>query len=127
MLPEPVQPIVYAVISEVAKQKNGLIKAIGGTRDHIHMLVDIPANISVSDFVKFVKGKSSGIIKEKRYVDIWFGWEEGYAAFTVSQSIVPKIVHYISHQKEHHRIKSFADELQEWLTALEITPHEPAE
>lgn len=44
-----------------------------------------------------------------------FGWQDGYALFTVSKSIVPKVVDYILTQRVHHATKSFEDEYVELL------------
>ncbi len=40
-----------------------------------------------------------------------FGWQEGYAAFTVSATVLDVVKNYISRQEEHHRTKSFREEL----------------
>lgn len=49
-----------------------------------------------------------------------FGWQDGYSAFSVSKSIVPKVTEYIKNQREHHQEKSFEDEYLELLKLHEI-------
>lgn len=44
-----------------------------------------------------------------------FRWQEGYAAFTVSASSAESVRKYIAGQEEHHRVKTFRDELVEFL------------
>ena len=40
-----------------------------------------------------------------------FAWQDGYAAFSVSHSVLPRVVGYIETQNEHHRKLSFKEEL----------------
>ena len=53
-----------------------------------------------------------------------FAWQEGYAAFTVSATALGAVRHYITNQEEHHRVKSFREELIEMLhkAAIEYDP-----
>ena len=44
-----------------------------------------------------------------------FAWQEGYVAFTVSATAREVVKHYIADQEEHHRAKSFREELVEML------------
>ena len=41
-----------------------------------------------------------------------FYWQNGYAAFSVSQSNVDEVRRYIENQEEHHRRMTFQDELR---------------
>ena len=109
--------------SHMAKilQKIGCIPIkIGGISNHIHILSLVSKNISVSEMAKTVKASSSKWIKEKRADYSQFAWQNGYAAFSVSQSKVPATVDYIVHQKEHHLQKAFESELIEFLDAYEL-------
>ena len=78
--------------------------------EHVHVLLDLPASLSLEECVKLVKGASSHWINQERIVPGRFRWARGYAAFSVSESNVPTIVRYIASQAEHHRIKTFGDE-----------------
>ena len=78
---------------------------VNGTADHVHMLVTIPAKLSVSDAARVLKANSS------RWAGPDFGWQTGYAAFTVSTSNMPDVVAYIRDQEQHHQTRSFEDEL----------------
>jgi len=77
--------------------------AIGGTEDHVHVLVRIPATISVADLVKQIKGSSSHMVNHS--VPRWngFKWQGAYGAFTVSKTLGPAVRSYILGQEEHHR------------------------
>ncbi len=95
----------------------GLVRAlsahaykIGGRPDHVHILSSLPTVLSLSDFVRKIKSNSSKWIKEigAEYKD--FSWQEGYGAFSVSESNKDAVAHYIEQQKEHHYERSAQDE-----------------
>lgn len=85
---------------------------VGGTRDHVHVLVRVNADQRISDLVRELKKVSSVWGKEYWHA---FGWQEGYAAFAVSHSLLAATVRYIENQEEHHRQVSSADELRALL------------
>ena len=66
--------------------------------------------LSVSKAVQLLKGGSSAWVKEAFGGTAGFGWQDGYAAFTVSKSLVPDVEDYIRNQREHHRTKTFEQE-----------------
>lgn len=105
---------LYSVIVQISKENQAFIHRIGGVDDHIHILVDIPAYISVSSFVKTIKQQSSKLMKDRLSALQWFGWEEGYGAFTVSWSAIERIKKYIENQAVHHGKLSFDDEIAAW-------------
>jgi REP element-mobilizing transposase RayT len=90
--------------------------AIGGTTDHIHALLSLPGMMSFSKAVQLIKGGSSKWINDTFPTSRKFAWQEGYGAFSVSASQVPKTIAYINNQKEHHRKKTFQEEFLELLT-----------
>jgi REP element-mobilizing transposase RayT len=90
--------------------------AIGGTTDHIHALLSLPGMMSFAKGVQLIKGGSSKWINDTLPIPKKFEWQEGYGAFSVSASQLPKTVAYINNQKEHHRKKTFQEEFLELLT-----------
>lgn len=98
--------------------------AIGGTSDHPHSLLSLPATMSFAKAVQLIKGGSSKWIHDTFDRHRKFGWQEGYGAFSVSPSQVGRTVDYINNQKDHHRRKTFAEELRELLDkhAIEYDP-----
>ena len=101
---------VWAYMAGVVKNLDGFAIKIGGYYDHAHLLVRIPAKISVAMFVGGVKANTSKHINESREANLKFHWQDGYGAFTVSPSQSDRIVSYISNQMEHHRTRTFQDE-----------------
>jgi putative transposase len=88
---------------------------VGGYDDHIHILLAMPPNISISKAVQLFKGGSSRWIHETDNDLAAFAWQDGYGAFTVGVSQIADTVRYIEGQREHHRAKSFEEEYVHFL------------
>lgn len=107
--------------SELHSYLGGIIKGldahpqgIGGVADHVHLLVSLKPTHCLSDFMRELKKSSSSWIRETQHLP-GFYWQEGYAAFTVSASARESVRAYIANQEEHHRVKTFREELVEFL------------
>ena len=85
--------------------------AIGGVADHVHILISLPGTLSVSKALQLLKGNSSKWIHDTFPKLRSFEWQEGYGAFSIGISAVGATVRYISDQAEHHRKRSFREEL----------------
>ena len=92
----------------------GHCRAVGGTADHVHLLVGLGATHTLSDFVRELKKASSKWARGEEFSSK-FAWQEGYAVFTVSASGAGAVQRYIANQEEHHRIRSSRDELKMML------------
>ncbi len=104
----------------IAKNQGGFAIRVGGFYDHVHLLVRIPAKLSVSDFVGTLKSNTSKHINHTSEVLQKFGWQDGFGAFTVSVSQKEKVVAYIENQMTHHSKQSFEDEYLYLLQNHEI-------
>lgn len=87
---------------------------IGGVADHVHVLVGLLATHRVADVLRELK-KGSSIWVHKEIGLASFGWQEGYSGFTLSPNTCAAVNAYIANQEEHHRKKSFHEELIEML------------
>ena len=96
---------------------------IGGIADHVHCLVSVHQTMSISNFVRDLKANASGWIHSE-FGDKDFWWQEGYAAFTVSQSLAEIVQRYILNQDEHHRTMTFQQEYLALLQRHEIEYNE---
>lgn len=83
--------------------------------EHVHALIDLPTKYPIEKVMQLFKGNSSHWINQNRIIRTRFFWSRGYGAFSVSQSFVDKVCKYISNQEEHHRVKTFAEEYQEFV------------
>jgi putative transposase len=86
-------------------------EVVGGTVDHVHLLIELRATHMLADFMRELKKASSKWVHEK-IAQRNFAWQEGYAAFTVSASGVAEVRRYIANQEEHHRERGFREELK---------------
>ena len=109
IVPE-VRSDLHAYMGGIARELGAQALAIGGTRDHVHMLLQLPADLTIAECLRIVKANSSRWLHEKWPQRGGFGWQRGYGAFTVSASNAPAVVKYVARQEEHHRKMSFQDE-----------------
>lgn len=83
--------------------------------DHVHTLIDLPTGFSIEKVVQLLKGSSSHWMNLSELVTGKFAWGRGYEAFSVSHSNMDLVARYIADQEEHHRQRTFADELREFI------------
>jgi REP element-mobilizing transposase RayT len=102
---------LYSFIGGIMKNKNARLISADGMFDHIHLYASMPSTISIADFVNVVKSNSSRWIHESFSRLRGFAWQEGYGAFSVSKSEQIKVVRYILNQEDHHRNRTFKEEL----------------
>ena len=106
---------IWAFLGGIAREDDMRALGIGGTADHIHLLIIAPASLALSKMVQLLKGGSSKWIHETFPQMHNFAWQDGYGAFTVSRSQIPEIIRYIQGQPEHHRAKTFQEEYLDFL------------
>lgn len=99
----------------VSGQKQKLI-VINNMPDHLHLLVGLRPDSSLSDLVRDVKAGSSKFINKKYWVAGRFSWQEGFGAFSYSRSQLDTVIRYIVNQQKHHTKQSFREE---YVTLLE--------
>lgn len=112
-----IRPRVHQYLGGAIRIENGIALIINGTADHVHILAKLRQDKAISKLVGEVKANSSGWIARTFRHAAGFAWQEGYGAFTVSESQAPKVRHYIERQEEHHRSVSFLEELKVLLKA----------
>ena len=103
---------------ENSKEKGIYMKVNYVNSDHVHAVIDLPTNMTIEDVARLLKGELSSWINNN--IESKFKWATGYAAFSVSESNLDKVVKYIMNQEEHHRIKSFSEEYDTFLRAYNV-------
>ncbi len=103
-IPAERAPKLYAFLSGIAQSEGFSLVAVGGTANHLHLLIVLSATCSLSHAMQKLKGSSS------RWMGHGFSWQEGYGAFSVSPSHVPVVKKYIRNQDDHHRKRNFEEE-----------------
>lgn len=88
--------------------------------DHIHILLGLRPNQSLSELLQDIKGSSSKWINKRKFVKGKFSWQEGFGAFSYSKSEISRISDYIDNQKIHHSKKTFSEEYIEMLNEFGI-------
>lgn len=96
---------------------DGVSEGVGGVADHVHLLVSLKPTHCLADFMRELKKSSSTWAQGKTKA---FAWQEGYSAFSVSATAIPDVQRYIAHQEDHHRTRSFREELVDLLTRAGI-------
>ena len=117
--------ILYSYINGFCNNYGVKLIRLGGMPDHIHMLVNMPTTVSVSDFVKQLKVATSKMLYQDGHFPFFEGWQNGYSAFTYAFKDIDMIINYIKGQKEHHKVFSFRDEYRKILIENGISPDEP--
>jgi len=106
---------LWPYLGGIAKQNQIRTLAIGGASDHVHVLLSLPATLSVARAIQLLKGNSSKWIRETFPKMHFFAWQEGYGAFRIGVSGVGDTIKYIEGQREHHRTLTFREELEIFL------------
>jgi REP element-mobilizing transposase RayT len=110
IISERLQDDLYSYIGGIVRGEGGDLLEIGGMPDHVHLLTKFKPNKSVSEMLNRIKAKSSKWVNEEKPKMRKFGWQDGYAALSVSQSAVKAVKRYIENQESHHLRQSFQDE-----------------
>ena len=109
LIPEPFRDRLWRYVAGIARTNDFKALAVGGTHDHLHALLSLPAPLPISKAVQLVKGGSSKWLGDN---GIKFAWQDGYAAFSVSLSQMNHTMDYINSQEKHHTKRDFVEELR---------------
>jgi putative transposase len=120
LITSAIEARLHGYLGGLVRGKKGIALEIGGVSDHVHVLAKLSQNISVADVLRELKAHSSGWIHSEFPSHNQFGWQLGYAAFTVSESQVRRVREYIRKQNEHHRRVTFQEELISLLRAHRV-------
>jgi len=115
---------LYRYMGGIIKGEGGVLIQIGEMPNHIHIVLKLKPVHRLSDIMQKVKGNSSKWINEQNRLVSRFGWQDGYGAFTVSESQVPVVVKYVKEQEKHHSNFSFQDEFIQILKRHQVDYNE---
>jgi REP element-mobilizing transposase RayT len=110
--------IVDRAVRHECVQLGAEVIAFGAVADHVHLLVRMPAKLSVAELVKQVKGATSHLVNQR--LKIPFKWQGGYGAFSVSHAVLPRVRAYVLNQEDHHRYGTT-------VPTAELEPGRPAQ
>jgi len=98
-----VEAQLFRYMREKVEELGGVVLAVNGWVDHVHLVVRIPASISVSEFVGQVKGYATATLNRQNPHNEPVYWQTEYGAFTVDHRNLARIIRYVERQKAHHR------------------------
>jgi len=113
-------PELYSYMGGILNQKKHKPIIINGMSDHIHILIGLNPNLSISDTVGDLKRSSSLFINEKKWLPGNFQWQDGYGAFSYGRSQLDNIYQYILKQEKHHKKMTFREEYTALLQKFEV-------
>jgi len=108
------RPRLHGYLGGIIRGLGGFPEGIGGIEDHVHLLVALKGTHSLAEVMRELK-KASSVWIHDTLGEKQFAWQEGYAAFTLSASSLDAVRRYIANQEQHHRAKSFREELVDML------------
>ncbi|HSW56045.1 MAG TPA: transposase [Ignavibacteriaceae bacterium] len=108
------KPLLIEHITSNAILKGIFIDRINCVMDHIHLIISLGSDQTVGKVVQLIKGESSFWINKNKLVKGKFEWQDDYIAVSISKSILDKVRKYVDNQEEHHRKKSYMEEVEEF-------------
>ncbi len=115
LIDSSVEQKLYQFISDQLRELGCPVRIINGMPDHIHCLFLLNRQKSIAEVIKQIKGSSSHFANQNNLIPEKFAWQTGYAAYSVSESVVEKVFQYIKNQKQHHQKKMFRQEYEDFL------------
>ncbi len=109
------KPLLLAHIKENSIKKDIFIDTLNCVEDHIHLLISLGTEQTISKVAMLIKGESSFWVNQQKIIMDKFEWQDDYIALSVSQSAIQNVRAYITNQEEHHKKKTFAQEYDEFL------------
>ncbi len=106
---------LHAYIGGIIRNEGAKLLSIGSMSDHVHLAMKIRSNQAIAELVRKIKSNSSKWINENQFCKTKFSWQNGYGGFSVSASQINKVSSYIENQADHHKRKTFKEELIEIL------------
>ena len=114
------EPRLHKYLGGIVRNLGGSLLEVNGMNDHVHLLLKLKPTIAISDVVRDIKANSSKWMNESVTSLRKFGWQDGYSAFSVSQSQIERVIAYIASQKDHHRRRDYKSEVLTLLRKHDI-------
>ena len=124
LIPKQHKEALHQYITRIITNNRQTVIRINSMPDHIHILVGMTSDISLSALVRDIKANSSKFINQKQWVVGRFEWQAGFAAFSYSHSQLDSVVRYIKNQEAHHSHQTFREEYLAFLKRFDV-PYNP--
>lgn len=121
LLTPRIEPQAYHHLKKrVVETPGAFLHAIGGTATHVHLAVNIPPTLTISDWIGALKGGSSHDVNEAAgELAKVLQWQSGYGVVSFGTGDLDWVKAYIANQKEHHHVGKIADRLER---CIELAP-----
>ncbi len=120
MIAPEIESDLYAYVGGVCRRMRSPLLAMGGTTDHVHMLVSLGKTTTLAGLMLDVKRDTSKLMKAKLPTRTVFAWQDGYFAFSIGQSGEEQLQRYIARHKTHHARVDFKDEVRAFLKKYKV-------
>src|SRR5688500_5802889 len=110
-----IRPLVFEHIKLNSKEKEIYVDIVNGHKEHVHCLVSLSCDQTISEVVQMIKGESSHWINKQKLIKRHFAWQEEYFAVSVSYSQLKKVRAYINNQENHHKKISYNSESDDFI------------
>lgn len=119
-IPSHLRATLHAYLAGTCRAKGSQAYRVGGTEDHIHIACTLPRTLTMAKLLEEIKKSSSIWMKQQEQGIPHFSWQAGYGIFSLGQSQLPALLQYIDNQEEHHRTRTFKEELLELLEKYDV-------
>ena len=111
---------IHKYITGIVRNDGQKLIEINSMPDHTHILIGLKPDMALSDLVRDIKANSSKFINEQGWVRGRFNWQEGFGAFSYSNSQLDSVIRYIRNQETHHSRRTFKNEYMEMLRKFDV-------
>ncbi len=115
-----VRPLLFKHIKEYSKLNNIYLESIGGWNEHVHVLVSLGKEQTISKVAMLIKGESSYWMNKSKMLDVHFNWQDDYYAISIGESGRGNLISYISNQEKHHKGQSYLQEIREIISKYKL-------
>lgn len=119
-IPIHLRSAFHAYLAGLCRERGAEAFRVGGTDDHVHIACTLPRTLTMAKLVEEIKKPSSSWMKRQEEGYQGFSWQSGYGIFSLGQSQLPTLLQYIDNQEQHHRTRSFQEELLELLEKYNV-------
>lgn len=117
LIDNKLKPVLLNHIKENSVKQGIFIDRHNCVKDHIHLLVSLGTEQTISKIMMLIKGESSFWVNKQKLIRHKFEWQDEYIALSVSESAIQKVRDYIDRQEEHHKKVTFMQEYNEFMKA----------
>jgi putative transposase len=115
ILPKDLRTELFHFIGGIARNHGMVLLSAGGVDDHVHLLISLNPDISISKAIQIIKANSSRWVKQNFNTMQDFRWQKGYGGFTIGVSQIEHTSNYLDNQEKHHKKEDFKEEYLAFL------------